>query len=144
MYNYCNPCIDEDLHKCGGISPVKATDDMTKPVGQRNGKLFTFPDENGLKIQDSSEIVVNEIDEETVELYLDNAISSKIARSLVTPLVAPANRKLVAVNTANAQELIDEPVPLPAVSASDNGKFLRVVNGAWAAEAVPDAAGEEF
>lgn len=28
---------------------------------------------------------------------------------------------------------------LPAVSASDNGKFLRVSNGAWAAEAVPNA-----
>jgi len=33
---------------------------------------------------------------------------------------------------------------LPAVTASDNGKFLRVVNGAWAAEAVSDAEGVSF
>lgn len=29
------------LYKCGGIAPIKATDDMTQPVGQRNGQLFT-------------------------------------------------------------------------------------------------------
>lgn len=33
---------------------------------------------------------------------------------------------------------------LPAVTASDNGKFLRVVSGAWAAEAVPAAEGVSF
>lgn len=31
------------LYKCGGIAPVKATDEMTQPVGQRNGQLFTEP-----------------------------------------------------------------------------------------------------
>lgn len=33
---------------------------------------------------------------------------------------------------------------LPAVTASDNGKFLRVANGAWTAEAVSDAEGVSF
>jgi len=33
---------------------------------------------------------------------------------------------------------------LPAVTASDNGKFLRVVSGAWAAETVPAAEGSAF
>lgn len=33
---------------------------------------------------------------------------------------------------------------LPQVSASDNGKFLRVVNGAWAATTVPNAEEESF
>ena len=33
---------------------------------------------------------------------------------------------------------------LPSVTASDNGKFLRVVNGAWAADTVPSANGEYF
>lgn len=27
----------------GAISPIKATEDMTHPVGQRDGKLFTTP-----------------------------------------------------------------------------------------------------
>nr|DAP59429.1 MAG TPA: hypothetical protein [Caudoviricetes sp.] len=33
---------------------------------------------------------------------------------------------------------------LPAVTASDNGKFLRVENGAWTAETVSDAEGVSF
>lgn len=33
---------------------------------------------------------------------------------------------------------------LPAVTASDNGKFLRVVNGAWSAETIPSANGGNF
>lgn len=33
---------------------------------------------------------------------------------------------------------------LPSVTSSDNGKFLRVVNGAWAAATVPDANGVSF
>lgn len=33
---------------------------------------------------------------------------------------------------------------LPAVTASDNGKFLRVANGAWTAETVSDAEGVSF
>lgn len=33
---------------------------------------------------------------------------------------------------------------LPAVTASDNGKFLRVVNGAWRAETIPSANGGSF
>nr|DAM93321.1 MAG TPA: hypothetical protein [Caudoviricetes sp.] len=33
---------------------------------------------------------------------------------------------------------------LPAVTASDNGKFLRVVSGAWAAVSISDANGVSF
>lgn len=33
---------------------------------------------------------------------------------------------------------------IPAVTASDNGKFLRVVGGAWAAETINDAEGVSF
>lgn len=33
---------------------------------------------------------------------------------------------------------------LPQVTAADNGKFLRVVNGNWAAQTVPDAEGVGF
>ena len=35
------------LYKCGGIAPIKATDAMTQPVGQRNGQLFTEPTGSG-------------------------------------------------------------------------------------------------
>ncbi len=33
---------------------------------------------------------------------------------------------------------------LPTVTASDNGKFLRVVNGAWSAAAIDNANGGSF
>ncbi len=33
---------------------------------------------------------------------------------------------------------------LPAVTASDNGKFLRVVDGAWAATEIDNASGVSF
>lgn len=33
---------------------------------------------------------------------------------------------------------------LPAVTASDNGKVMRVVNGAWAAAQLPSASGVSF
>ena len=33
---------------------------------------------------------------------------------------------------------------VPTVTTSDNGKFLRVVSGAWAAVAIPDANGGSF
>lgn len=33
---------------------------------------------------------------------------------------------------------------LPAVTPSDNGKFLRVVNGAWAAVTITNANGGSF
>ena len=36
------------------------------------------------------------------------------------------------------------PKELPTVAASDNGKFLRVVDGAWAAASVPNANGVSF
>lgn len=33
---------------------------------------------------------------------------------------------------------------VPSVTASDNGKFLRVVNAAWSAETIPSANGGSF
>ena len=36
------------------------------------------------------------------------------------------------------------PKELPAVTASDNGKFLRVVSGAWAAVEIANANGGSF
>ena len=37
-----------------------------------------------------------------------------------------------------------EAAELPTVTASDNGKVLRVVSGAWAAASLPSAAGVSF
>ena len=50
----------------------------------------------------------------------------------------------VLTKTADGQEWKDAAKELPAVTASDNGKFLRVVNGAWAAAEIANANGGSF
>ena len=56
-----------------------------------------------------------------------------------TQIAVTAANGSVTVSASNAQF-----TPLPAVTATDNGKFLRVVNGAWAAQTVPSAEGASF
>lgn len=50
----------------------------------------------------------------------------------------------VLTKTADGQEWKDAAKELPNVTTSDNGKFLRVVNGAWAAVEIPNANGGSF
>lgn len=50
----------------------------------------------------------------------------------------------VLTKTANGQEWKDAVKELPAVTASDNGKFLRVVSGTWAAVEIANANGGSF
>ena len=50
----------------------------------------------------------------------------------------------VLTKTANGEAWQDAPTELPSVASADNGKFLRVVNGAWAAQAVPSAESNSF
>lgn len=40
--------------------------------------------------------------------------------------------------------ITDDGNDLPAVTSSDNGKVLRVVNGVWAAVSLPSASGVSF
>ena len=44
----------------------------------------------------------------------------------------------------SAEETVEIPEGVPAVSAADNGKFLRVVSGAWAAVEIANANGGSF
>lgn len=63
-----------------------------------------------------------------------------------------ANKIITAALTAAAQQLtaMDEAITalqentLPAATTADNGKFLRVVDGVWAAVAVTNAEEESF
>ena len=50
----------------------------------------------------------------------------------------------VLTKTADGQEWKDAAKELPAVTTADNGKFLRVVNGAWAAVEIANANGGSF
>ena len=50
----------------------------------------------------------------------------------------------VLTKTADGQEWKDATKELPNVTTADNGKFLRVVNGVWAAEVIDNANGGSF
>ena len=50
----------------------------------------------------------------------------------------------VLTKTADGQKWKDAAKELPAVTDSDNGKFLRVVNGTWAAVQIANANGGSF
>ena len=50
----------------------------------------------------------------------------------------------VLTKTSDGQEWKDAAKELPAVTDSDNGKFLRVVSGAWAATEIANANGGSF
>ena len=53
----------------------------------------------------------------------------------------PPPYPVTSVNSKTGAVTIRE---LPSVTTSDNGKFLRVVNGAWSAVTIPDANGGSF
>ena len=50
----------------------------------------------------------------------------------------------VLTKTADGQEWKDAAKELPNVTTADNGKFLRVVSGAWAAAEIANANGGSF
>lgn len=62
----------------------------------------------------------------------------------VVPSWVETAEEIVQMWTEEEELNPDEIRLLPAVSASDNGKFLRVVSGAWAAATVPSAETASF
>ena len=83
--------------------------------------------------------------------YLDDAGVEYLVADIKEKTDAAYQEKLVSgtnIKTVNGNSLLgsgDLAVSgLPSVTASDNGKFLRVVNGAWAADTVPSANGVNF
>lgn len=103
----------------GGVKPVAKTDVMTQDVGvDENGKLYTKPVEGGTDLS----------------LGITGAHVGQIA-------------KITAVDASGkptAWTPVEMPNSLPSVTTADNGKFLRVVNGSWAAESVANAKGVSF
>lgn len=63
--------------------------------------------------------------------------------STTTPL-APTEAGSVGASVAYARGDHSHPKELPNVTTADNGKFLRVVNGAWAAAEIANANGGSF
>ena len=57
------------------------------------------------------------------------------------PNYVEANAPVTSVNSKTGAVTVRE---VPVVTTADNGKFLRVVNGAWTAVAIADASGVKF
>lgn len=136
--NYLFGC-PSDIYRCGGIAPVKATDDMTQPVGQRNGLLFTAPGGTGLPDPEDlpdGEIIVT-YDGEYIAQPYDEVIN-------LGNIVTPGTAGNVMTSTGSGWTSAAPAKELPAVTAANNGQVLMVVNGAWAAASLPAAEGEDF
>lgn len=61
-----------------------------------------------------------------------------LGNQTITPLTSAP---VISVNGQTGDVTVRE---VPAVTTADNGKFLRVVNGVWAAVAIADASGVKF
>ena len=72
----------------------------------------------------------------------DVALSATDVSAIPSTLTGTVGQVLT--KTADGQEWKDAAKELPAVTASDNGKFLRVVSGAWAAVEIANANGGSF
>ena len=73
-------------------------------------------------------------------LPMTGATSSAAGSSGLVPAPASGDQNKV-LKGDGAWGTVDA---LPAVSSSDNGKFLRVVEGVWAAATIPEANGVSF
>ena len=150
----------------GGVKPVAKTSDMTQSVGvDANGALYTAPGGGGTGSGD----MLKSVYDATGTVEQAGGIPDYVANN--APVVS-VNGKTGAVtlgksdvglgNVDNVKQYsASNPPPypvtsvnghtgavtvheVPAVTTADNGKFLRVVNGAWAAVAIADANGVKF
>lgn len=86
-------------------------------------------------------------DEATLFSLSDYDISSMLARVSAIPVTAGTYTLNASIDGATTKPTFSwdaAPTGLPSVSASDNGKVLQVVNGAWAAATIPSANGVNF
>lgn len=143
-----------------GLGNVDNTSDLSKPISTAtqtalNGKQATIT--GGASTITSSNLTVNRalvsnasgkvaVSAVTAtELgYLDGVtsnIQTQINGKLSTAPVTSVNSQTGAVSLTASDV---SAMPAVAVTTADNGKFLRVVNGAWAAAEVANANGVSF
>lgn len=89
-WNYLFGC-DSGIYKCGGIAPIKATDDMTQPVGQRNGQLFTAPTGGGSGLPDVSDVDNGKV------LKVVNGVWALVYPNELPPVTSADNGKILKV-----------------------------------------------
>ena len=150
----------------GGVKPVAKTSNMTQSVGvDANGALYTAPGGGGTgsgdmlkSVYDPTSIVeqsggiadyvannapVVSVNGKTgaVKLVKADVGLSQVANVTQYSVKNPPPYPVTSVNGKTGDVTVRE---VPSVTTSDNGKFLRVVNGSWTAVAIDNASGVSF
>lgn len=119
----------------GGVKPVAKTSDMTQSVGvDANGVLYTAPGGGGTGSGDMLKSVYDPNNKSTdIFAYADNVANARQAKILVDGILEGNGTGNISAAEIVQAELLDVEV-LPTVTTADNGKILKVINGAWEAQ----------
>ena len=119
----------------GGVKPVAKTSNMTQSVGvDANGALYTAPGGGGTGSGDMLKSVYDPQNKSTdIFKYANDAANARQAKILVDGILEGDGAGNISAAETVQAELLDVEV-LPTVTTADNGKILKVTNGAWVAQ----------
>lgn len=118
------------------VSPEAKTGDMTQAVGMdENGKLWTVPGAAEIETDTTFSIPGAAADAAAVGAALAGA---EQVLGVINEALEAHGQQIQANTEAVAK------AKMPEVTAEDNGKFLRVTDGAWAAVSIEAAEGASF
>ena len=119
----------------GGVKPVAKTSDMTQSVGvDANGALYTAPGGGGTGSGDMLKSVYDPQNKSTdIFKYANDVADARQAKILVDGILEGDGAGNISAAETVQAELLDVEV-LPTVTTADNGKILKVTNGAWVAQ----------
>ena len=119
----------------GGVKPVAKTSNMTQSVGvDANGALYTAPGGGGTGSGDMLKSVYDPQNKSTdIFKYANDAANARQAKILVDGILEGDGAGNISAAETVQTELLDVEV-LPTVTTADNGKILKVTNGAWVAQ----------
>ena len=119
----------------GGVKPVAKTSNMTQSVGvDANGALYTAPGGGGTGSGDMLKSVYDPQNKSTdIFKYANDVANARQAKILVDGILEGDGAGNISAAETVQAELLDVEV-LPTVTTADNGKILKVTNGAWVAQ----------
>ena len=119
----------------GGVKPVAKTSNMTQSVGvDANGALYTVPGGGGTGSGDMLKSVYDPQNKSTdIFKYANDVANARQAKILVDGILEGDGAGNISAAETVQAELLDVEV-LPTVTTADNGKILKVTNGAWVAQ----------
>ena len=119
----------------GGVRPVAKTSNMTQSVGvDANGALYTAPGGGGTGSGDMLKSVYDPQNKSTdIFKYANDVADARQAKILVDGILEGDGAGNISAAETVQAELLDVEV-LPTVTTADNGKILKVTNGAWVAQ----------